>query len=880
MTLYRTDVLHSWIPLAALLFTAAPQDTARPVATATRVRDGAIIMDGRLDEPEWKKAIPVTHFTQVEPILGAEPTERTTVLVVYDDDALYIGAHMFSRDPSAIQSPISRRDDGGQAEHLTVSLDTYLDRRTAYNFGVTASGVRLDYYQPEDNDHSRDESYDPVWDARTQRTADGWTAEMRIPFSQLRFNDRPELVWGMNLDRWIPSKHEDDYWIPVPRNVQAWSSRFGNLVGIAGVAPSRRLELVPYVATNARMQSDRDVRDPFSDATEVSANVGGDLKMGLGPNLTLEGTFNPDFGQVEADPAEVNLTAFETFFDEKRPFFTEGSRLLSGNGPSYFYSRRIGAPPRGDIPGDPTFVDQPNTTTILGAAKLTGRLASGTSIGTLVAMTGREFARTFDTLAAPGDGLGRVEVAPRSLYGVTRVQQELGTPGSTVGAMLAGVYRDMPDGSPLAASYDRAALSGGSDWTLRLGGGDYELSGYAGFSYVRGDTSAMIALQQSSARYFQRPDAAYVRVDSARTSLAGYTASLNLRRITARHWLWGAGFSAESPGFELNDAGRLQDADNLGSALELQYRETLPGAHLRTYDVGVSMNHGWNYGGTHTNGDVDFDADITLLNYWQLGLSASLDQRALSPTLTRGGPLMGTPRTWSGSVELGNNFVANVRWQGRVRYEQGEEGGRELGVSGSLSVRPAPAWQLSIEPSYSRETDPRQFVTTEDNGPAETFGTRYIFAATERTTFSTQFRLNYTFKPDLTLEMYAEPFAANVHFRDFGELAAARSRALRLYGHDGASQVDTLGDGTMQVTDGSDTFTLDNEDFVALSFRSNVVLRWEWRAGSTLFVVWQQDRGRDDPLSRSARFGDLFHALSTRGENIFAIKATVWIPAM
>ncbi len=860
---------------------SVPPDSTRPVATAVRVRNGAIVMDGRLDETEWQQATPVTRFTQVEPVEGAPATERTQVYIVYDDEALYVGAHMFSRDPASIQAPMSRRDEGGNAEHLTVSLDTYLDRRTAYSFGVTASGVRLDYYQPEDRDHPRDESYDPVWEAKAQRTDDGWTAEMRIPFSQLRFNDVPNHVWGMNLDRWIPSEREDDFWIAVPRNVQAWSSRFGNLVGISGVTPSRRLELVPYATTNATLTSDHDPHNPFQSGSDFTARFGGDLKMGLGPNLTLEGTINPDFGQVEADPAEVNLSAFETFFPERRPFFTEGSRLLEGDGPSYFYSRRIGAPPRGEIPGEPTFVDQPSTTSILGAAKLTGRLASGTSVGALFAMTGREFARTFDTLAPPGDGFGRAEVAPRSFYGVTRVSQEIGSSGSTVGAMLTGAYRDQTPGSLVAASYDRAALSGGADWNIRFGGdGAYELSGFGGFSYVRGDTARLLDLQQSSARYYQRPDAGYVRLDSTRTSLSGYAASLRAQRISARHWLWGVGVSAESPGFEINDVGRLSRADEIGSGVDVRYRETVPGTHFREYDVGLSMDNSWNFGGTNTESSIETNAGLTLNNYWQVDLSASLDRRALSPTLTRGGPLMETPRGWSGSVGLGNNFVANTRWQGRLRYEQNEDGGRGLRLSGSLGVRPAPPWQLSIEPSYSRSTDPRQFITTEENGPPETFGTRYIFAATERTTVSTQFRLTYTFKPDLTLELYAEPFAANVHFRDFGQLAAARSSALRLYGHDGSSQVDTLSDGSIQVTDGSDTFTLDTEDFLALSFRSNIVLRWQWRPGSTLFVVWQQNRGRDDPLSRAARVGDLFDTFGTSGDNLFAVKVTMWIPAM
>ena len=347
-----------------------PGDTtlATPVkhATATRVPNGAIVVDGRLDEALWATLPAISDFREKQPNEGAKPAERTEVRIAYDDAALYVGARMFAKDPSRIQAPIGRRDNIGQMEHLVISLDTYHDRRTAYSFAITAGGVRGDYYIASDAEQDVVSSFDPVWDGHAHRDALGWTAEMRIPFNQLRFNAADQQTWGVNFRRWIPSTNEDIFWIPIPSNVTAWASRMGTLEGIAGIHPSRRIELLPYVAGEGSRNSDRDRLDPFDDGRNLRTRVGGDVKMGLGPSLTLQATVNPDFGQVEADPSVVNLSAYELFFSEKRPFFTEGSQFLSGGGATYFYSRRIGGRPRSILDAD--FVDQPDATTILGAA--------------------------------------------------------------------------------------------------------------------------------------------------------------------------------------------------------------------------------------------------------------------------------------------------------------------------------------------------------------------------------------------------------------------------------------------------------------------------------------------------------------------------------
>ncbi|MGQ0715621.1 MAG: DUF5916 domain-containing protein [Gemmatimonadaceae bacterium] len=873
-----TVVLAATYSLAPMQQTVAANDSVplRKEARAQKARPGAVRLDGRLEEAVWRGAHFVSDFIQKAPVENTPPTERTEVAFLYDANALYVGARMYSHDPSNIQASLSRRDRTHQSEHVWISLDTYRDRRTAYSFGITATGVRMDFYHPTDHERDVDESFDPVWEARAVIDSLGWTAEFRIPFSQLRFNARASQLWGLNINRWIPSRNEDVFWVYIPKSETGWSSRMGELVGIEGIEPSRRIELLPYVASSATRLGDRDPRNPLVEAWDAGLRVGGDLKMGLGPNLTLDATINPDFGQVELDPSEVNLSAFETFFEERRPFFIEGSHLLQGRGAGYFYSRRIGQQPRGSVGGD--FVDRPQEATILGAAKLTGRLASGASLGVLAAVTDREHAHAFDTAARRTD---RVRVAPLAAYAVARGQQEFGRDASTVGAILTAVRRDLSPSDPLSATYTRQAFSGGVDWNLRFARGMYQLDGHVGMSHVEGDSSVIARLQRSSVRYFQRPDADHVRYDPTRTSLTGATGSLGLSKQSGKHWLWTVFGDFDSPSFEINDAGRLSASDGIFGFANVRYRETVPGHLFRSYELGLNSENEWNSDFDRQFAALRSDAELAFLNHWELDLRAWIDFRAQNQRLTRGGPSMGMGQAWVTIARLSNSFAAATRWSGRVYYGRSELGEKTYRLSGGLTVRPTPRWELSIEPNYLRSINPRQFIATESRtgGDTTTYGNRYVFAFTDRATFQTEFRLNYTMAPDLSFELYAVPFAASGRFYNFGELERARSRELRFYGaRGGESEVSRLPDGSVRIVDRGDTLTYDNPDFNVRALRSNAVLRWEWRPGSTLFVVWQQDRGADESSGRLVRPGDLFDALTATGNHYFAVKATFWLP--
>ncbi len=864
--------------LGALASSAAAQASDVPPAKQIRAvrlaRGTSVNVDGKLEEAVWAQATWIRDFVQRLPHEGAPPSDSMRLAILYDDDALYVGARMFSRDPSKIQAPLSRRDNPYQAEHLWVSFDSYHDRRTAYSFGVTASGVRFDWYHASDNQDVVDRGFDPVWEAKATIDGLGWTAEMRIPFSQLRFTDQPVQVWGFNVDHWNPATSEDVFWIAVPRNRTGWSSFMGELVGIEGIKPTRRLELMPYAAADSRLESDVAAADPFNGGANLGGRVGADLKMGLGPNITLDGTVNPDFGQVEADPAVVNLSAFEVFFDEKRPFFTEGSQLLRGSGPSYFYSRRIGASPACNAEGD--FVDCPHNATILGAAKVTGRLATGMSLGALAAVTSRESARTYDTATS---AFGRVEVAPPAGYGVVRLQQEFGASKSVVGVTLTTVQRDLD--SLLVPTYSRHAYAGGADWVLRWDRGGYELRGWLGFSQLRGDTSDINRVQQSSVHYFQRPDAHDLTYDPARTTLTGSVGSMWFRK-TKGNWLYDLQYAWESPAYDPNDAGRLGNADGRNVFAGLIYRQTKPRAWFQNYNAALSAFTEYDFGGDRQVLFTELYGEVVLKNFWDLSSYFDYQPRAFDHSATRGGPEMATPERWNWVVRLASKFGAKNSWVGRVYYGEDELDGQTYRLSGEISLRPSTRFQFSATPNYLRAISPRQYLTTfTGGGPAATYGSRYVFARIDQSTFLMQLRANYTIGPDLTLELYGEPFAASGRYYGLGELAAARTFRLREYGASGGGTTlarDSAGDYTITDNGGADTLRIANPDFNILSFRSNAVLRWEWRPGSTLYLVWAQNKFGYQPMARLVGFGDLADSFGARGDNFFAVKVSYWIP--
>ncbi len=811
-------------------------------------------VDGKLDDACWKRASFTSDFLQKEPNEFGTPTVKTEAAIAYDGTYLYVAARMYDDNPYELRQDIDRRDNQGVAEQFIISFDTYHDKRTAYAFGVSTSGVRMDRYHPDDNPFSRDFSYNPVWEAKTSINDSSWTVEMKIPFSQLRFNKLDKQVWGLNINRWIPSRNEDIFWVVIPRDDNAFVSKFGTLTEIENIEPSKRLELLPYAASDGSFTGNYLNNNPFEDGSQVKGRIGADLKMGLGPNLTLDATFNPDFGQVEADPAVINLSAYETFFDERRPFFTEGKQLFEGVGPSYFYSRRIGGAPHGSVDG--TFASRPANSTILGATKITGRLSSGTSVATLVALTDEEYGEWADTLANGTAGnISKEKVEPRTFYFVNKIKQEFGKNKSTIGFLLTAVRRDLSNNDPLAEILTKSALTGGADWNIRFDEGNYELLGHAGFSHITGDSKVIIAKQTSSAHYFQRPDADHVEVDSSRTSMSGYTGSLRFRKNGGKHWLWNMGIALESPGLELNDVGILGAADDIDGWTGITYRENTPDKFYRNYNFNVNYNQGWNFGNVIQYKNLNINGNLQWKNYWNSWFYIGRQFESLTDNRTRGGPLMKNRSSWTFEAGGSNNYVSNTRLNFWIGGWKGDPGESDFWMGGEVSSRIGDKIQLSLAPRFSLNDDNYQYVDVIDSaGPSETFGKSYLFARLEQSNISLQIRFNYYFTPDLSLQVYGEPFAASGKYIDEGILAEAGNNEF--------------------IPTGNDRSDL---DFGYQSFRSNLVLRWEYMPGSTAYFVWQRNLSDNKDPGRTVRPSNLFDSFGSTGTDFIGIKISSWI---
>jgi hypothetical protein len=849
----RARIARIAVPIFLLSAPAGAREIRQ--LTAVRVSPGAIQVDGSLDDPGWAGVAFTAGFLQKRPVDGAAPSQPTEVAVAFDDTAVIVGVRLTQR-PETIRAGLTRRDTFKDRDAVAVSLDTYGDHRTAYTFGVTAGGTRFDHYHAGDDETDIDPSFDPVWEAATARGPTGWTAELRIPFSQLVALPQVPQRWGINVTRWIAATGEQVYWQLIPSDATGWSSGFGSLVGIDGVDLHRRLELLPFVATDATLGARR----------AVGVRLGADLKAPVGRSATLQATVLPDFGQVEADPAVLNLTTIETIFDEKRPFFVDSRRMFEGGSidadTRYFYTRRIGANPRqtaGDAPeGAPT------TAAILGAGKLFGRTLSGLSTGALVAVSDRT------------EAADHTPLAPLTAFGVARAQQQLDRRGSTIGVIATGVERRFGPDDPLAKLLPQTAFAGGADWNLRLADGDSALSGDVAASRVAGSRDAITLVQQAPAHYLQRPDRSTGALDPTRTSLAGLRGAIRFEQLAGAHWLGWVEASAISRGFELNDTGILQVADRLHGEAALTYRDNHVDAALRRYQLTLTGGEQWNLERTRVNARIILNTTTVWRNDWQVDTHAHYEPRAVSDQLTRGGPLMATPGMFDSSVNVGNSPASHLRYGGQLFGVADELGRRTLELSATLAYSSDGHWTVSAQPDLEVDAHQRQYVATIAGSSAATFGQRYVFGELRRNTASLPVRFGYAFTANLTFDLYAAPYLTSGRYAGLGELAAPRSLQLRRYGEGGLA-IAAAGDG-YDVVDGAARFHLADPDFDQVAFRSTAVVRWEWAPGSTLFVVWQQDRKGGSPMGGVAGPGLLGDLFSVPGSHTFAVKLAYWSP--
>jgi hypothetical protein len=874
-----------------------PRPSARPA-----VRQGDVAIDGRLTESAWAAAPAITGFRQQQPDQGAEPTQRTEVRILFDATTLYVGARMYdAAGPAGVRALLARRDqllNGNASDKIALVFDPYRDRNTRVWFELNPLGVRGDQF-------NGDATFDPVWEGAAHVDSLGWSAEFRIPLSQLRFARDSMQTWGLQIWRTISRRNEQDMWAFWRPDEAGGPAYFGTLEGFALQTQPRQLEVVPYVVSSNRYAPVA-AGDPFHERGELKARVGADVKVNITSNLTLDATINPDFGQVEVDPARVNLSAFEQFFQERRPFFVANSSAFSyGSFSCYFcsnvsnlgvfYSRRIGRSPQllGLVNGKAEYVDAPDASTILGAAKLTGRTRNGWTVGLLDALTASASARYVPTGASPDGPFAREEIEPLTNYFMGRLRKDLRGGNTRIGAITTLTTRRLREPAERERLRSDAELLGVDlhhYWSQRR----YSVMAQLAGSRVGGDTSAIRRTQETSAHFFQRPDRGVrsdglfdATFDPTRRALMGYGLYARVAKETGS-WLWETAQNWRSPGFEVNDMSFLDRADYRWMNANLLRQWTVPGSWYRDAAVLAGGQQQFNYDGDRTDLQGQLFGRVTFRNWMQLSGFVIHHPAVADDRLTRGGPVVQR----AGYTDYSLNYGTDSRRA--LSFDVGGEAATMVGtdgsfvsVSSSLTYRPSPRFLLSMGPSWGRTIEEQQYVDAISDPTATAFGgRRYVFGAIDQRTLSLDTRFNATFTPNLTLELFAQPFLASGEYHGFNEFAAPRGIAMRRYGRDVGTVSPIAGDEETRPSayridpDGAgpaQAFTLDNPNFNVRSLRGTAVVRWEYRPGSTLFVVWTQQR------EGSAAFGD-FNAARDRAAlfrdrptNIFQLKATYWL---
>ncbi len=850
--------------------------------TAVRTPE-PITIDGLLQESVWRRP-GFTAFTQRLPNEGTRPTEKTEVWLAYDDQALYVGARMEDAAPDSIMRMMARRDADIAADWFQFDIDPYHDRMTGFYFALSAGGTLQDgtLY----NDDGSESSWDGVWEGKAHVDAGGWTAEMRIPYSQLRFHPADQYVWAVNFSRKIGRRNESDYVVYTPLKGTGFVSRFIDVKGIERISPLRDIEIMPYMTARAEY-SPHAAADPFNDGSSYRPGFGADLKTALGPDMTLNATINPDFGQVEVDPAVVNLGDIETYYDEKRPFFVEGSNIFrfgqggtnenwsfNWNSPTFFYTRRIGRAPEGSLPSY-DYADIPPGTHILGAAKLTGKVMDSWNMGMIQAVTNREFARI-----QTGGTKERVEIEPLTYYGVGRLQRDFDDGRRGIGVITTYTGRFFED-QRLRDDVNSQALAAGLDgWEFLDPDKTYVLTGWGAFSSVHGDRARITALQSSSRHYLQRPDAKRFRLDSSATSLTGYAGRLFLNKQKGSVRL-NASLGVVDPRFDVDDAGFLWRTGIINYHIATGYRWTDRTPSYNNLGFWIADFGTYDFDGNKVWQGVGLDLAGELPNYFDFSLGLFYNPATIDTRSTRGGPAMvqRLGREIDLSMSTDSRQITVFSFNG-FRYQGG--GGDQFQAELDVDFKPLPNIELTVGPSIGRALSEAQWVGSYAD-PTAPYGSRYLFADLDQRTIAANIRLNWTFTPQLSLQLFVQPLISAADYSGFTALAQARTYTFLRYG-EGKS---TIAPGN--ASPGPSSFTVDADgagpapgytftdpSFNLRSLRGNAVLRWEYRPGSTLYLVWTQTRSDTEPEGELQFRHSLSRLVEARPDNIFMLKFTYW----
>ena len=837
--------------------------------TEKLVNNSSIIIDGYLNDSSWELVPWGNDFIEVYPDENTSPTEETKFKILYDEKYIYIALLALDSNPSTITNRLSRRD-GFEGDRVNVLIDSYHDLRTAFLFTVTAAGVRGDEIITNNGDDI-DDSWNPIWTTKAKIITNGWSAEMKIPLSQLRFGDSDEQVWGLNVARNLFKENELSAWNRIPVGSAGWVSEAGELRGLKDIRPQKQIEIQPFIVSKFETYEPEDTNPFKSDGQIFQFNSGLDAKIGITNDLTLDITINPDFGQVEADPAAIALDGFEIFNREQRPFFVENKNIFSyryaGNQNDLFFSRRIGRPPQvyPDLEQN-SFINRPQNTTILAAAKFSGKTKAGWSIGLLSALTSNEYA----DIESEGNS-SETLVEPLTNYFVARLQKDMNQRNTFLGAIFTSVNRSAQDATSILRDQ---AYSTGIDFRHQWLNRTYYLQSNVVASHVIGSPESILETQQNLAHLFNRVDADHVSVDSSKTSMTGTGGLIEIGKDGGRNWNYDLAFKWSSPELELNDIGFMRRADSKFQVFNLDYKTAKPISIFRRINFELNQFSSFDFGNNHNRTQFQIKSRLTFLNNSSLNFGYTHRPRNYRNAELRGGPRWRFSQDNRQFLYFRSDDRRNFNSRIGIVHSQAKENNFSfLKFDASFNYQPFNAFNISFSPEYEFRPNKTQYVATRSFDST----TRYIMGTIENRTLKATLRINYAINPNLSIQFYAEPFISTGEYTEFkyvtNSTASSLTDRFQLYD---LSQIEYNNDiySFDDNLDGNSDYSISNPDFSFAQFNSNLVLRWEYIPGSELFLVWSQGLRNEFFASDSLIDGIQSGIIDQRPQNIFLIKYT------
>jgi len=816
-------------------------------------------INGILDDEIWSLGEWKGDFIQQFPYSGSPASEPSWFKIVYDYSNLYVALICKDSEPNKIIDRLGPRDSRA-GDIAGIALDSYFDKRTAFEFSITVAGQKMDVKHLGDWDF--DFNWNAVWDGATSRTDTGWIAEIKLPFSQIRYANQPEHIWGLHFYRVITRKQEASSWDPIPREAPATVYLFGELKGIENIRSSRQVEFLPYVLGSYSLLQGEDPSGDFG------FNAGLDAKVGISSDFTLDLTVNPDFGQVEADPSVLNLSSFETFYEEKRPFFLEGNDVfdfeLAGDIP--YYSRRIGSAPYFSNPyKDWAFTDLPDRTTILGAAKLSGKNKNGLSVGLIDGLTASAYGTAYNEEGTEKEAV----VSPLSNYLVSRIKRDFSDGNTVVGGVFSLVKRFSSD-SVSKLLLPSNALSGGLDLLHYWNNKNYYMEVKTIASQMNGSAEAILQKQLSHTHRYQRPDADYLEVDSLREQLGGHGALVRVGK-NGGNWNFHLQGQYRSPGLNLNDVGYIRQADFLGEEIHTSYEMNEPKKWIRNYYIKLSQKAEWSFGGENTGTQLRVSFMLRNNSLWSLSFNSKYEFSILNTRELRGGPALRNDPFYLLGLSVQSNSTKKL--YGGISYDFSStsmENSYENSLMFNLTWMPVKRFKISGLAHLWYWKYHQQYVSSISG----TTSTEYVVGHIDRQTTSFTFRSELYLTPEMSIQFYGSPYYSVGSYDEFRRVNHSQARDI----NERLETLDLTDDPSSNIYSyehNAETYSFSNPDFSFTQFRMNLVFRWEYKLGSTLYFVWSHDRSGWESAYNPIGdiMGDLF---GIDGNHVFMVKANFW----